>query len=568
MKFTVKIHLMRILPALLLIWAGWSPAWAETAEQDDLYERVYLNVSLFGDVYREVALKYVDQVDPDEFMRAGIEGMLSTLDPYTVFFDDEGAEDLELITLGKYGGVGLEIGVRGEEKVLTVISPMDDSPAQRVGIRSGDRIIAVDDKPTSGFTTTKAARLMRGDPGTLVKLTVERTGSSEPIEFLITRQEIEVRDVSYYGFVQPDVGYIKLSHFSRRATDELDEALHELKRNGMETLILDLRGNPGGLLSSAIGVLQRFCEKNELVLSTRGRSPESNRDYKITSEPISGDVPIAVLIDGGSASASEIVAGAIQDLDRGVIIGEPTFGKGLVQSVVHFQTGEALKMTTAKYYTPSGRLIQKVDYFGEDQEIVVSGAEESPQEEFSTRNGRLVEGGGGISPDIEIPTPKPGRFGTELWRHGTFFDYVAVHRAKHPNLTTADVDDAILDEFRQWLGEADFSYDVDGQQEIEQLREMLQEAELSDSASADLAHLEALLEMRRDFDFNSEREFIRRSLEREIATSLWGTRGRIEASFDHDPHIQKALEILTNEKDYRSLLVTAGEKENGGKPEE
>lgn len=531
------------------------PGWADTKQSDDVYEQIHHNVNLFGDIYREVSLRYVDSVNPDEFMRAGIEGMLSTLDPYTVFIPEEDTDDLDVITYGKYGGVGIEIGVRGDDKSLTVISAMDDSPAQRVGIRSGDRIIAVEDESTKGMTTRDASRVLRGEPGTQVKLTIERAGSLEPIDFMVTRQSIDVKDVPYSGFIEPGMGYLKLAHFSTRAPQEVEAALEDLKSGGLETLILDLRGNPGGLLSAAVGVLQKFLDKGEMVVSTRGRTDEANRAFRLASNPVAGSIPIVVLIDGGSASASEIVAGAIQDLDRGVLVGEPSFGKGLVQSVIAFETGEALKMTTAKYFTPSGRLIQKIDYFKDNQDVVVEDIPEVPDEHFATRNGRPVEGGGGIEPDIEVDTPQPGELGVELWRQGTFFDFINDYRAKHPTLTDAKINNAAIDEFKSWLQERDFHYDVDGQTELAALRGIVSEFNFADSTAADFEHLEEILVQVRDRDFEGEREFIRKSLETELASSLWGSRGRIEASFEHDPQILQAIQLLTDQSEYSHLLA-------------
>ncbi|MBU1919903.1 S41 family peptidase, partial [bacterium] len=445
--------------------------------------------------------------------------------------------------------------VRGDDKVLTVISAMDDSPAQRVGIRSGDKIIAVEDESTKGMTTREASRVLRGDPGTQVKLTIERMGSPEPIDFMVTRQSIDVKDVPYSGFIEPGMGYLKLAHFSTRAPQEVEAALEDLKAGGLETLILDLRGNPGGLLSAAVGVLQKFLDKGEMVVTTRGRTEDANRAFRLASNPIAGDIPIVVLVDGGSASASEIVAGAIQDLDRGVLVGEPSFGKGLVQSAIAFETGEALKMTTAKYFTPSGRLIQKIDYFRDDQGVVVEEPSEVPDETFATRNGRPVEGGGGIEPDIAIPTPQPGELGVELWRQGTFFDFINDYRAKHPTLTDAKITDAAVGEFKTWLQDRDFHYDVDGQSALTSLREIVTEFSFEDSTASDFAHLEEILTQVRDRDFEGEREFIRKSLETELASSLWGSRGRIEASFEHDPQILKAIELLTNQSEYSHLLA-------------
>jgi carboxyl-terminal processing protease len=534
---------------------------ARPSPQDTLYEQIRHNINLFGDVYREISLKYVDTVDPNQFIRAGIDGMLSTLDPYTVFIAEDETDDLDAITQGKYGGVGLEIGVRGKDKVLTVISAMDDSPAQRVGIRNGDRILAIDGKSTVGFSTNDAAHSLRGEPGSQVILTVERTGSSEPIEFVISRRDIDIKDVPYSGFVKPGVGYVKLSHFSRRAPDELEAALRELRDGGMTSLILDLRGNPGGLLSSAIGVLQRFCTKGEEVLAVRGRTSEAGQVFRIPTEPVAGSIPLAVLVDGGSASAAEIVAGAIQDLDRGVIIGETTFGKGLVQSVIAFETGEALKLTTAKYYTPSGRLIQKVDYFHDHDSVIVRPAAENREGGFVTRNGRPVEGGGGIDPDIAVPTPKTGPLGTELWRQGLFFDYATEFRSKHQTLTSEKLDDSAMAEFRQWLSTREFTYDVDGQQEVTALKKLIEEAGLADSATTDFAHLQSLLQKRRDLDFQTESEFIRHSIEQEIATNLWGPRGRIEATFDDDSQIQKAVEVLESTNEYGKVLAVGDSSE-------
>ncbi|MCX6600982.1 MAG: S41 family peptidase, partial [bacterium] len=285
-----------LLLLITVVWLAPSAQAARSSSQDSLYEQIRRNISLFGDVYREITLRYVDTIDPEKFVRAGVEGMLSTLDPYTVFIPEDETDDLDLITSGRYGGVGIEIGVRGRDKVLTVISAMDESPAQRVGIRSGDRIIEIDTVSTQGFSTSDAARLLRGAAGTQVRLLVERSGSSEPIEFVITRREIEIKDVPYSGFVQPGVGYVKLAHFSRGAADELDQALSELKKGGLQSLILDLRGNPGGLLSSAVAVLQRFCLKGEDILAVRGRNAESDQVFRMQADPAIGDMPLAVLV--------------------------------------------------------------------------------------------------------------------------------------------------------------------------------------------------------------------------------------------------------------------------------
>jgi carboxyl-terminal processing protease len=540
------------LLSMFIFSAGKALAVKPTA-QDSLYEQIRQNIGLFGDVYREITLRYVDTVDPKRFVQAGIDGMLSTLDPYTVYIDESETEDLDLITSGHYGGVGIEIGTRGKDKTLTVISAMDESPAQRVGIRSGDRILQIDTTSTVGFTTSDAAKYLRGAPGTQVKLLIDRTGSSEPIEFVITRREIDIKDVPYFGFVKPGVGYVKLAHFSRGAPDELDAAIRKLQDGGMKAVILDLRGNPGGLLSSAVAVAGRFCPKDDTVLSVRGRDSGSEQYFKLPIDPQAGTIPVAVLIDGGSASASEIVAGAIQDLDRGVLIGEPSFGKGLVQSVVSFETGGALKLTTAKYYTPSGRLIQKVDYFHDHDSVVRDGR--NPDGKFRTHNGRPVEGGGGITPDITVEAPRPGPLGTELWRQGAFFDFVNDYRAKHPTVTTAQISDATLNEFHSWLDSTKFHYDTDGQDLLDSLRGILAETGRADSVEPDLHRIEGVLKLHDQLEFTREALFVRRSLEGELAANLFGPNGRFEATFPDDAAVQKALQVLDDQTEYDKLLA-------------
>lgn len=540
---------------MVLLLACLIPLEAAPTSQNELYERVRENISLFGDVYREVSMRYVDAIDPDLFVRAGIDGMLATLDPYTVLYEGEDLEDLDILTTGRYGGVGIEIGIQGEQKVLTVISAMDDSPAQRVGIRSGDRVVEIDGQSTVGFTTAKAAQWLRGDPGTQVTLKIMRHGSDEPIEFVITRTLIEIKDVPYYGFIKPGIGYIKLAHFSREAAREMDHAITELLAGGLEGLILDLRANPGGLLPAAVAVSQRLCPRGEAVVSTRGRMPEAEHEYTVPSDPLLGDIPVVVLVDRGSASASEIVAGAIQDLDRGVIVGQPTFGKGLVQSVISFESGKALKLTTAKYYTPSGRLIQKVDYFSRTQSVLQKDSAEVLPDSFVTTHKRPVYGGGGISPDVYVPLPEPQRLGTELWRQGKFFDFITEYRTRYPNLTSADISDTALEEFQQWLNDSIFTYRSRSETELSDLEAVAEEEGVLDQITDELSSLREVLAENRKRDFDTEKEFIRQSLQRELAASLWGSRGRTEASFKDDSQILKAIEILSDKANYRALLA-------------
>jgi len=342
----------------------------DVSNDGDRYRDAAAQIKLLGEILRGVNQRYVDDIPVDKFVKAGIDGMLETLDPYTVYFEPERVGDLEEITKGEFTGVGIEIGLRGKKKELTVISPMEDTPASRIGIRSGDVIVAVDGESTAGFTIADAAERIRGEPGTEVKLSIRRHGYDEPIDYTISREVIRINDVAFAGMIDDEIGYIKLVRFSGHAGAELRQAMVKLREHNPRGLILDLRSNPGGLLPSAVEVSDEFLRVGDVIVSTRGRSPRSTRSFNASKEPLAGNIPIAVLVNGGSASASEIVAGALQDHDRAVIIGTPTFGKGLVQSVLNLSNGAALKITSARYYTPSGRLIQRDRENGGDEEFI------------------------------------------------------------------------------------------------------------------------------------------------------------------------------------------------------
>ncbi|MBT6517674.1 MAG: S41 family peptidase, partial [Candidatus Marinimicrobia bacterium] len=335
------------------------------AEKKDIYKQVRKNQSLINDVYRHLVTNYVDDIDLDAFTKMSINNMLLDLDPYTVYMENEERSGIEMLTKGKYGGVGIQIGRR--EKVLTVISPMENSPAKRAGIISGDKIIKIDDQETEGLSMDDAAKLIRGKKGSQVVLSVERFREADLIEFELTREDIKVKDISYSGMLDKQTGYIRLTRFSRNSDKEMKQALRELLENNMTGLVLDLRDNPGGLLNAAVNILDLFIDKGEMLVWTEGKTQKSKRQYESKTVPlVPNDLNITVLVNQGSASASEIVAGTLQDLDRAVVVGRSTFGKGLVQTVFNLDKNRALKITTAKYYIPSGRLIQKPGYLPDD----------------------------------------------------------------------------------------------------------------------------------------------------------------------------------------------------------
>ena len=553
----LKTGFLRILIISTVLFVGMLTGLV-LADGPDLYFQIRKNIGLFGRVYREITAKYVDEVDPEDFLRAGIEGMLATLDPYTVYFDKKAGENLKIMTTGKYGGLGIQIGIRGKDKVLTVIAPIEGTPAARLGIHAGDRIIEIEGNSTKGYSLEKTVSLLRGKPGTKVTITISRAGVSEPLHFTITREEITVKDVPYYGFIEDGIGYIKLSRFSKNAGSELERAIKDLHGKGLEGLILDLRSNPGGLLQAAVEVSDKLVKKEGLIVSTKGRMAGANQEYRAVEDPVLGEIPLVVLVNGGSASASEIVAGAVQDLDRGVVIGTPTFGKGLVQTVIALDRENSLKITTAKYYTPSGRLIQRVDYFNHEdaQSPLVSGeGEPGEREEFETASGRAVYGEGGIEPDIEVEVPRPDRLGIELWRQGMFFNFAVDFFSRHPDLDTVIVDDSVVEDFKEYLQKVEFTYKIEGMKELEDLKKKVEDKHYGPDVLTEIDKLRGMLEAEKDGDFDKSRQYIQHGLEAEIADKLSGPAGRYQASFKWDPQVIRAVGVLQKPDVYQKVLL-------------
>jgi carboxyl-terminal processing protease len=559
--------------AIAIVVAAQPPSASVDRSQETQYRQVAQQIKLFGDIYKYVTLSYVDPVDQAKFIKAGIDGMLGTLDPYTVFIEPEETTQLEDITQGKYGGIGIEIGTRGKDRELTVISPIEDTPAARKGLRSGDVIIAVDGKSTAGFTTQDATKLIRGVQGTNVTLTIRRPGYDKPLEYVLTREEIRIHDVAYAGMVNGDIGLIKLAHFSSLADDELDSSLSVIMKNKPKGIILDLRSNPGGLLPSAINVAQEFLKPGDPIVSTHGRAPQSDRSFQAGGNPKALDIPLAVLVNGGSASASEIVAGAIQDLDRGVIIGTQSFGKGLVQSVRDLSDGAVLKITTARYYTPSGRLIQRdrprpnefALMAGPDDEDISpestaavkdSASKDSTNEKFATRAGREVFGGGGITPDIKVELPTLGPIEIEMFRRDLFFGFISDWLVNHPRPDTVHITDQMLAAFDKYLDSMKFEPPVPGDDQIKALRKVGEQDSLGSQFFTELDQLRKSLSGSVSLNQPKVREFIKQSLDRELASALGGREWRIRSTFDEDIQLQKAVEVLHDKNNYLTLLTT------------
>ena len=516
------------------------------------YQDISDNGKMIFEVYKRVMTHYADQVDAKKLAEAGIEGMLSKLDPYTVFLQPEDRQGLDLLTKGKYGGVGIQLGLRDD--TLTVIAPMEGGPAIRSGIMSGDRIIGIDGNSTSEMKLNEAAKSIRGKKGTIVVLTIARYGETEPLDFELRRDNITVEDITYADFIGEDIAYIRLTRFSRNSASDMKKSLQNLSDQGMDKLIIDLRGNPGGLLEAAIDILELLIPAGHDLLFTRGRYDGASKEFRSGRSPIiSEDLSLVILIDGGSASASEIISGAVQDLDRGIIIGTPSFGKGLVQSVFPIDKENSIKITTAKYYIPSGRFIQKPGYLEEEIDI---GPEHDSTKVFNTVGGREVTELGGITPDIEVEMSSTPVLARECWRRGLFFKYASLYMQNHELVLPVIIDDEILEDFRGFLSSKELTLNLEGEKQFRTLLTSIDStaaaAPIMKSSLETIEHYYDDLKAER---FDIERDDLILGLEREFSFQLGGTEARIASSFDDDRVILKAIDVLSDQITYDSVLT-------------
>ena len=520
--------------------------------KSDVYRELAHSQRLINEVYKSLITRYADRLDTEKFTKTVINNILDGLDPYTVYLEDDEKEGLDLLTQGKYGGVGINLGER--DKKLTVISPIDDSPAKYKGIIAGDIIVKIDGSLTEEMSLDDAASHIRGPKGTDVTLSIKRFGNEQLIDFVLTRADITVKDIPYAGMLDDETGYIRLMRFSKNSGPEMRSSIMNLQRDNARRIIIDMRDNPGGLLQSAIEILDMIIPKGELLLSTKGRLPEANKRYIARKKPvIEEDVKIAILINEGSASASEIIAGTIQDLDRGVIVGTTSFGKGLVQSVYGLDGSgkRSLKVTTAKYYIPSGRLIQKPGYINDG--LVVRGEKEDSI--FFTVGGRTVKGGGGITPDYEVKMPKSTPLLRECWRKGLFFSFAQERQHTYDSYEDALIDLDLITDFKVFINDHDLDVTTEGEKQFQEARTKL--AAL-DSTNMDLIHafdfVETFIIDREATLFDEEKDNLRRRLLLELAGIMKGTDFRVEESIKDDPVVTKAKEILQDPIAYSGLF--------------
>jgi len=519
----------------------------------DLYLKINKGIDVFGRVYREITVNYVDEIDPEKFMQAGIDGMLGTLDPYTVYIDREEGDEVDLLTTGKYGGIGVTIGMR--DGALKIITVMDGYSAARAGIVPGDRLIEVGGVSVTNKKPDEVRSLTRGEPGTEVKVTIGREGVRAPLEFSLVREEIQVKNVTYSGFVGDGIGYIRLERFSRKAGEEVRQAIKELKIQGeLKGLVLDLRGNPGGLLDAAVDVVSKFVPRGSTIVTTKGRKAEADKTYQSSEEPLLPATPLVLLTDRGSASASEIVAGSLQDLDRALIVGTRTFGKGLVQTILPLDFGAQLKITTARYYIPSGRSIQEIDYQHKDKNGVFVTVPDSLKREFHTLHGRKVFEYGGIAPDSVAREEDEGPMVRELQRKALLFKFANAYVAAHKGTDVDSADGTILKEFRAFLEKEKFDYQEEMEGKIGDLRQVAERSHYGHDVVETLDRLELSLQKEKLRGFDRYSDHIANELTIELRARLHGDRGRIEASLRGDRQLHVAEGLLKDPRMFEKKL--------------
>lgn len=512
------------------------------------------NIEIFTGIYKVLNEHYVEEIDPAKIMRTGIDAMLKSLDPYTVYYSESEIEDYKYQITGKYGGIGSLI--RTDSNFVIITEPYENSPAKKAGLKAGDIIIEIDGISALKKNSSEVSKVLKGSPGTDVIIKVQRPPLMKEMEMTVTRGEIKVESVPYWGMVDDNVGYIKLNKFTQACGKEVRDAFNDLvqKNENMSSVILDLRGNPGGLLKEAINVSNVFIPKDEEIVFTKGRDEASKRIYKALNDVSNDTMKVAVLIDGGSASASEIVSGSIQDLDRGVVIGQRTYGKGLVQTTKQVDYNSQIKLTTAKYYIPSGRCIQEVDYSTEDNEKVA----DSLRKVFYTRNGREVEDGRGISPDVEVEIEDYGKIVITLMRKNIVFDFATDYYYKHDSIAPANefvFSDEDWANFKTFIADKDYSYNTKTEDIIEKLVKKAEEEKYIEALEVEIEHVKENLAKNKAQDIEKFKDQIVEVITNEIVSRYYFQKGRIIAGFPFDKDLDQAIEVLKNHKEYNEILA-------------
>jgi carboxyl-terminal processing protease len=540
-----------IVVLALAVAAGF--AFRKPAEK---YFDIAKSLDIFATLFKEVNAYYVDELEPEKLIRKGIDGMLESLDPYTDYISEDELESFRISTTGQYGGIGALIGVINKKTVIT--HPYKDFPAYKAGLKVGDEIVSVDGKVVQGKSTSDISSLLKGQPKTEVELKIKRFDQKDNVVVKIKREKIILTNIAYSGLVEPTIGYIKLDDFTPGASREVSDAVVSLKEKGAQKIILDLRENPGGLLHEAVNIVSLFIPRGQEVVSTKGKVDDWNKSYKTLNSPVDTEIPIVVLVSEGSASASEIVAGSLQDYDRAVLIGKKTFGKGLVQTTRQLAYNSQLKVTTAKYYIPSGRCIQAVDYTHRKDDGTVERVADSLKSEFKTRNGRVVYDGGGLDPDVSAEDEYLGTAAAALITSGLVFDFASKYCTENttrPNLSTFELSDSDYEKFLAFLKEQKFSYSTAIERNAKLLVDAAKQERYYPELEGQLNGLKSKIEAVKAADLARFKNEIKDILEEQIAFHYSLNEGQAAVSLHRDKTVVEARKILNDSGAYHKLLT-------------
>ncbi len=523
----------------------------------DNYFEIAKNLDIFTSLYKELNTYYVDETDPGKLMKKGIDAMLKSLDPYTTYIPESEIEDFRFMTTGQYGGIGAIISKRGD--YVYVSEPYESFPAQKAGLMAGDKILEINGVSAKGKTTEEVSKILKGQPNTVVTLLMERKKLGTPFEVSFNREKVTVKSVPYFGFLSDGIGYIKLRSFTRNCSKDIKDALVKLKnQQELKGIILDLRGNPGGLLNESVNISNIFVQRGEEIVSTRGKMKEWEKIYIATQKAEDTETPLVILINQSSASASEIVSGVMQDLDRGVVIGKKSFGKGLVQQSRKLSYNTQLKVTIAKYYTPSGRCIQALDYSNRNDDGSVGKIEDSLKTAFKTKNGRTVYDGGGIEPDIKVEQASISNITISLLKKRLIFDFATDFRFSNEKILSAEKFEFTEDnftEFKDFIFNKEYEYTTKTEDAIEELKEIAEDELYFKNISDEYNTLVAKLETNKKDDLNKFKDEIKELLTSEIVSRYYYQKGRIVANLQFDNEVKEAIKVLRNSNLYNSILA-------------
>jgi carboxyl-terminal processing protease len=562
MKKKRFVKIILILSVSLLIVTG---SFSLVSFDNDDFKLVK-SLEIYCTLFRELNMFYVDQTDPEKLVEASINGMLDQLDPYTTFISESDEENFNFMTTGEYGGIGALIRRNGDYAIIA--EPYKGYPAEKNGLKAGDTIISINGELMKGKEINFISEQLKGTPGTTVKIVLKRINAGKEFEKVLTREKININNVPYWGMLDNNIGYIRLANFTTDAAKEVRQSLTALEKdNSLSGLIIDIRGNPGGLLIESVDIASLFVDYGEEIVSTKGRVDQWNYVYKTRSSPIDTKIPLAILVNRGSASASEILAGSMQDLDRGVIIGQRTYGKGLVQTTRNLAYNSKLKVTTAKYYIPSGRCIQALDFSNRNEDGSVGHIPDSLISEFSTKNGRKVYDGGGILPDIQTTPENLSQFSVSLYTQNIIFDYATLYASRYDSITPVHkftITDEIYNDFESYVRSRNFNYSTKSEESLKKLIETAKQEKYYDLARTEFENLEAKLTHDNNKDLLHFRDEISSLLKQEIVSRYYYQWGSMEAAIENDPDITEALGVLKDPKLYNTLLAVPAEDVHAG----